>query len=291
MPLSFQIATDSTTDLTPALYQQHRITVLPLHFLIDGTEYLDDQTDMSPQRFFGLLREGKTSTTSAVNLSQFIEAFTPILARGEDILYLGFTSALSSTTPTAKIAAEELLAKYPGRQIIVIDTLCASAGEGLLVLLAARRREAGASIEQVAEWVRTQGAPCIHHWFTVDSLSHLYRGGRLSAVSALVGSALGIKPVLTVTADGKLVSTAKIRGRRAALLALVDRMEPCGFSPAACAEVIIGHGDASEDAALLATMVRERYRQAEITICPLGAVIGSHTGPGTITLLFSGVRR
>ena len=191
MPLSFQIATDSTTDLTAPLYREHSITVLPLHFAIDGTEFLDGWSSMTPEKFFGLLRSGKISTTSAVNFGQFIEAFTPILERGEDILYLGFTGALSSTSPTAEIAAVELRAKYPARRIVVIDTLCASAGEGLLVLLAARRRDRGESLEQTADWVR-EHAPRVQHWFTVDSLSHLYRGGRLSAVSAIVGGALGI---------------------------------------------------------------------------------------------------
>ena len=288
--MSFQIATDSTTDLTAPLYREHSITVLPLHFAIDGTEFLDGWSSMTPEKFFGLLRSGKISTTSAVNFGQFIEAFTPILERGEDILYLGFTGALSSTSPTAEIAAGELRAKYPARRIVVIDTLCASAGEGLLVLLAARRRDRGESLEQTADWVR-EHAPRVQHWFTVDSLSHLYRGGRLSAVSAIVGGALGIKPVLTLDAAGRLVPAAKIRGRRAALLSLAARLEENGYDPDACPDLIIGHADAEADARFLAGAVRERYPGAQIILCPLGAVIGSHTGPGTVTLLFLGARR
>ena len=290
MPLSFQIATDSTTDLTAPLYREHSITVLPLHFAIDGTEFLDGWSSMTPEKFFGLLRSGKISTTSAVNFGQFIEAFTPILERGEDILYLGFTGALSSTSPTAEIAAVELRAKYPARRIVVIDTLCASAGEGLLVLLAARRRDRGESLEQTADWVR-EHAPHVQHWFTVDSLSHLYRGGRLSAVSAMVGGALGIKPVLTVTGSGRLAPAAKVRGRRAALLSLAARLEENGYDPHAFPEIIIVHADAGEDARFIAGEILGRHPGAKISFSSLGAVIGSHTGPGTAAVFFLGARR
>ena len=289
--MPFRIITDSTTDLSPALYAQHQITVLPLHFRIGGQEYPDGWSDMDPASFYGRLRRGEKSTTSAVNLGQFIDAFTPPLEAGEDLLFLGFSSLLSSTAATAALAAEELRNRYPQRQILVIDTRCASAGEGLLVLLAARRRDQGESLEAVADWVRTTAAPCIQHWFTVDSLGHLHRGGRLSAASALVGCALSIKPILTVSPEGALIPVGRARGRRASLLALVDRMAENGFDPGHCPDVIVSHADATKDAALLAETVKRRYPAAAVTVLPLGAVIGSHAGPGTASVFFLGSRR
>jgi DegV family protein with EDD domain len=227
--------------------------------------------------------------TAAVNPEQWAQRMEPALSRGEDVLILSFSSGLSTTYQSAVIAATELREKYPGRKILVVDTTCASVGHGLVVWHAARLRDEGKTIDQVYQWVE-ENAPCVHHWVTVNDLMHLKRGGRVSATTALVGTMLQIKPIIHVTAEGKLDTVAKARGRKAAMNYLVEKMEELG-TPGANDTVIVGHGDCGADAGALAEMVKERCGVKNVIVSYVGNVIGSHTGPDVLVVAFLGTRR
>jgi len=283
---NFCIVTESTADLTAELIEKYDIYVIPMHFYIDGTEYVNypDNRELSPKEFYDLLRNGKASTTSAVNIANFEEFFTPILESGKDILYLAFSSELSSTYNTGLIAAEHFKEKFPERKIIVVDTLAAASGEGLLVCKAAKLRQQGLSIEEVAQWTEDHKQN-VALWFTVDDLMHLYRGGRVSAVSAHIGAALGIKPLLHADENGALKAMNKVRGRKQAIEALLKKMEELQ-NDMTHEMVMISHGDCIEDAKYLAGEVEKRFSPEEIYIGDVGPVIGSHTGPGVLTLFF-----
>lgn len=284
----FCIVTESTADLTPALVDRFDITVIPMRFSFGDTEYYNypDNHALSPEAFYQMLRDGQVSTTTAINMSQFEEAFIPILERGEDILYLGFSSALSSTFGTAVVVAQQLRERYPARRIEVVDTLAASMGEGLLVCLAAMQQQRGANLDQVADWVRAHIFK-LSHWFTVDDLIHLYRGGRVNALTAHVGTALGIKPILHVDDAGQLIPMAKIRGRKQSIEALAQKLKALG-QDVEQQMIFIGHADAFDAAEYLAGLVRADFSSAEIQIGSIGPVVGSHTGPGALTLFFLG---
>lgn len=284
----FCIVTESTADLTPALVDRFDITVIPMRFSFGDTEYYNypDNRALSPEAFYQMLRDGQVSTTTAINMSQFEEAFVPILERGQDILYLGFSSALSSTFGTAVVVAQQLRERYPARRIEVVDTLAASMGEGLLVCLAAMQQQRGANLDQVADWVRAHIFK-LSHWFTVDDLIHLYRGGRVNALTAHVGTALGIKPILHVDDAGQLIPMAKIRGRKQSIEALAQKLKALG-QDVEQQMILIGHADALDAAEYLAGLVRADFPSAEIQIGTIGPVVGSHTGPGALTLFFLG---
>lgn len=287
----FVIFTDSSADLSAELAAKLDVRVLPLSFHMEEQTYRNysDNREMDPRAFYKRLREGENATTSAVNVSQYTEALEPVLRAGKDVLLLAFSSGLSTTYNSAAMAAAELREKYPDRKLYAVDTLCASLGQGLLVYLAAREREKGKTIEEVRDWAEANKLS-ICHQFTVDDLHFLKRGGRISATTAVVGSMLQIKPVLHVDDEGHLVSIGKARGRRAALKALVDRMEQTAIDPGD-QTVFISHGDCLEEAEQLAQMVRDRFGVKDVYINYVGPVIGAHSGPGTLALFYVGSER
>lgn len=289
---SFAIVTDSSCDLPVHLAKEIELTVLPLAFLMKGKEYYNylDEHELSFQEFYANLRAGELCTTSAVNVDAFTTAMEPLLRMGQDVLCIAFSSGLSNTCNAALLAVEELSKKYPERKIYAVDSLCASLGQGLLVYLAAQEREAGKSIDEVRAWLESNKLR-LCHWFTVEDLHFLKRGGRISATTALVGSMLSIKPVMHMDNAGHLVNVSKTRGRRASLNALVDRMEELAIDPQN-QTVFISHGDSLEDAQYVAEQVRQRLGvKKPVTINYVGPVIGAHSGPGTIALFFLGKER
>ena len=285
MNQSYVIVTDSGSDLTASLSAELGVKVIPLSVLVDGEEPLDDDK-ADKKEFYEKLRGGKMATTSAINLEKFISAFESFLAEGKDVLYLGFSSGLSSTFQTSIPAAQELVEKYPERKVLTVDTLCASLGEGLIVYHAAKMQEAGKSIEEVAQWVEDNKLH-LAHWFTVDDLHFLKRGGRVSAATAVVGSMLQIKPVMHVDNEGHLIKVSTARGRRASIKALFDKIEETAIEPEQQI-YFISHGECLEDAEVLADMIRNKYQGVEVVIDYVGAVIGAHSGPGTLALFFLG---
>ena len=288
---SFVILTDSSADLSASMVQQLDVQVLPLSFVLDGHTYHDhpDNRDMDPRLFYERLRSGDMATTSAVNVAQYTEALEPLLQAGQDVLILAFSSGLSTTYNSSLIAVKELQAKYPDRKLFTVDTLCASLGQGLLVWYAAQARATGGSIEEVRDWIEEHKLNLCHQ-FTVDDLYFLKRGGRISSATALVGSMLHIKPVLHVDNEGHLINTGKVRGRQAALKALVDRMEHTAIDSGSLT-VFISHGDCLEDAQTVADMVKKRFGVQEVYINYVGPVIGAHSGPGTLALFYMGTER
>lgn len=287
----YRIFTDSGSDLSSELAAQINVQILPLHSVMTdakGTTTIDG-TQLSVVEFYELLRKRYSAKTAAVNSDAFTEAFRPVLQAGEDILYVGLSSGLSTTVNAAKIAAEDLAEEYPDRRVIVIDTLAASLGEGLMVWLAAEKRDAGASIDEVAEYLLSIRLN-LCHWFTVDDLFFLKRGGRVSAATALVGTALGIKPIMHVDDEGHLVKVETARGRRKSVTALFDKMVESIVDPDG-QTVFISHGDCIEDAEYLASLIRERFAVKTVLIDYVGQVIGTHSGPGTLALFFLGAKR
>ena len=285
------IVTDSTCDLPANIVTDLGITVIPMEFQLDGTTYLNypDGRDYDFHAFYDALRAGKASTTSQVNYQTFLDTFTPILESGRDILYLAFSSGLSGTYNGSVIAANDLMEKYPGSKVISVDTLAASVGEGLLIYTAAKKREEGLSLDELAQWV-TDNRLHLCHWFTVDDLNHLKRGGRISPAVAIIGTALGIKPVMHVDDEGHLIPVSKVRGRRKSLDALVEHMAETCDKPES-QTIFIGHGDSKEDAEYVAKLVRQKFKVKNIILNYIGPVIGSHSGPGTIALFFFGTHR
>ena len=287
----FVIFTDSSADLDVNLAQELDVQVLPLGFVLDEHTYYDypDNRDMDPHVFYDRLRNGEVATTNAVNVAQYTGALEPLLQAGKDVLILAFSSGLSTTYNSSRLAVEEMSAKYPERKLYTVDTLCASLGQGLLVWYAANARERGGSIEEVRDWIEEHKLNLCHQ-FTVDDLHFLKRGGRISAATALVGSMLHIKPVLHVDDEGHLINIGKARGRQAALKALVDRMEETAIDSGSLT-VFISHGDCLEDAQSVERMVRERFGVREVYINYVGPVIGAHSGPGTVALFYIGTNR
>lgn len=291
MNQDYVILTDSSCDLPAGMAEELGLVVLPLTLTMGGREYANylDGREIPPEDFYRRMREGEMAVTSAANLEGYLTLMEPILREGKDILLLVFSSGLSSTYQTSLLAAEELRERYPERKILPVDTLCASMGQGLLVYLAAKQKEAGKSIEEVRDWAEeTKKKLC--HWFTVDDLMFLKRGGRISAATALVGTALGIKPILKVDETGHLVNTGKARGRQASLSALVDRMAENAINPAEQV-VFISHGDCPEDAKTVEKLVKQRLGVKQVVISYVGPVIGAHSGPGTLALFYLGQGR
>ncbi len=287
----FVILTDSCADLTAELVDQLNVKVVSLTYMMDEKEYRNDPVnpEMDIQEFYNLLRAGKTATTAAVNVGTYTEVLETLLAAGNDVLILAFSSGLSTTYNSSRIAVEELSEKYPERKLYAVDTLCASLGQGLLVAHAANKRAEGMDIEQVRDWVEENKLNLCHQ-FTVDDLFFLKRGGRVSATTAVVGTMLSIKPVMHVDNEGHLIKVGTARGRGASIKALVDKMEQTAIDPANQI-VYICHGDCMDDAQKLADMVKERLGVKEVMIGYTGPVIGSHSGPGTLALFWLGTER
>ncbi len=288
---NYKIVTDSTSDLPAFLVEELELHVIPMLYTIDGKDYLNtpDERYLSSHDFYELLRAGKTSTTTQINGEIFKDEVRPYLQEGLDVLYLGFSSGLSSTFSSIRLATDDLKDEFPGRKIVLVDTLAASMGEGLIVWHAATRKKQGMSIDEVAAWVERNKLN-LAHWFTVDDLNHLKRGGRVSGAAAFVGTMLNIKPVLHVDDDGHLIPVDKVRGRRKSLEELVAHMEKTAINPSE-QTVFISHGDALEDAKYVEKLVRERMGVQTVYINPIGPVIGSHSGPGTIALFFLATKR
>lgn len=287
----FVILTDSSADLSADMAQKLNVEVLPLGFVLDNQTYRNypDNREMDPHVFYDRLRAGDVATTTALNVAEYTEALEPLLQAGKDVLVLAFSSGLSTTYNSSRLAVEELSAKYPERKLYTVDTLCASLGQGLLVWYAARERDRGHSIEEVRDWLEEHRLNVCHQ-FTVDDLYFLKRGGRISAATAVVGSMLQIKPVLHVDDEGHLINIGKVRGRQAALKALVDRMEETALDSGSLT-VFISHGDCLEDAQIVADMVKKRFGVEEVYINYVGPVIGAHSGPGTVALFYAGTER
>ena len=287
----FVILTDSSADLSADMVRKLNVEVLPLGFVLDNQTYRNypDNREMDPHVFYERLRAGDVATTNAVNVAQYVEALEPLLQAGKDVLVLAFSSGLSTTYNSSRLAVEELSARYPDRKLYTVDTLCASLGQGLLVWYAARERERGRSIEEVRDWIEEHRLN-ICHQFTVDDLHFLKRGGRISAATAVVGTMLQIKPVLHVDDEGHLINIGKARGRQASLKALVDKMEQTALDSGSLT-VFISHGDCLEDARTVADMVKNRFGVEEVYINYVGPVIGAHSGPGTVALFYAGTER
>lgn len=291
MERNYVVMTDSSADLTAGLVEQLGLDVIPLSVNVGEQSFMNypDEREISSPDFYELLRKGANAQTSAVNVDTFLNAMSVHLKAGKDVLYLGFSSGLSSTYGASEIAAQELRDTYPDRKILTVDTLCASLGQGLLVYLTMQKVLSGATIEEAAAYAE-ENRLHLCHWFTVDDLFFLKRGGRVSAATALVGSALGIKPVLHVDNEGHLINVSKARGRKNSILALVDRMESSAIEPQK-QTIFISHGDCLADAEFLAAEVRKRFGVTDITINFVGPVIGAHSGPGTLALFFLGTER
>ncbi len=287
----YLIITDSSCDLPDSLVQELELTVLPLAFIMDGRTYRNwpDNREMSPGEFYNKQREGLMATTNAVNVGEASDAMEAVLKQDKDVLVLGFSSGLSTTYNSFKIAADELAEKYPSRRIYTVDTLCASLGQGMFVYQAAKLRREGKSLEEVRDWAEANKLrQC--HWFTVNDLFFLKKGGRVSAATAVVGTMLQIKPVLHVDDEGHLINVAKARGRKASLTALVDKVGELAEDPAG-QTMFISNSDCAEDAQYVADEIKKRYGTKEIIINSIGPVIGAHTGPGCVALFFMGKHR
>ena len=286
----YVLFTDSTTDLPVELVQEMQVEVMPLVFTLGGKNYRNypDNRELSPKEFYDRLRAGEVSTTSQINQADFLDTFTPVLEQGKDILYLAFSSGLSGTFNSARLAAEELREQFPERTIEVIDTLQASMGEGLAVYYAACLKNEGKSLREVADWF-VENRQSICAWFTVDDLMFLKRGGRVSGAAAVAGTLLGIKPVLHVDDDGHLIAMEKVRGRRASLDGLVKHFASSDVPPAEQV-VFVSHGDCPEDCQYVADRCKELGAK-EVHIGTIGPVIGAHSGPGTVALFFLGSKR
>ena len=286
---NYVIFTDSACDIVPSLLAEWGIRCVSLAFRFDhiDRDYLNE--DMPIKEFYQNMRDGHVAKTNAVNSETFRAAFEPVLAEGSDILYLGFSSGLSTTYQQGKLAAEDLAAQYPERKIITIDTLCASAGEGLLVKLVLDRKNEGATLEEAAAYAESL-IPRLAHWFTVEDLVYLKRGGRVSPAVALVGGMLNIKPVMHVDDEGHLIKVGTIRGRKASLKALADKLIETAEDVAG-GTFFISHGDCEEDAKALTDMIRAQGGNDVQIITNVGTVIGAHSGPGTMALFFLAKQR
>lgn len=283
----FVITADSTVDLPKAFLEEKQVPVVSLSYIIDGATYKDGE-GLTSKEFYDRIREGAMPTTSQVNPEQARDLFEPILKGGTDILHIAFTSGLSGTYNSCRIAAEELSEEYPDRKIVVVDSLCAASGGGMLLYKAIELKEQGKSFDEIVTWVEENKLHVCHD-VTVDDLFHLHRGGRVSKASAVVGTIVKIKPIIHVNDEGKLIVIGKERGRKKALQTLVERMEEKsqGFENDI---VMITHGDALEDAEYVKGLIQDKFGITNIMINPLGTVIGSHTGPGVIALFYMGNR-
>lgn len=291
MSKEYVIMTDSSCDLPQELADQLGLEVLPLEVMADGKNYRNwlDGREIGFKEFYKLAREGKELKTSAVNTAAFEEKMEELLKEGKDILYIGFSAGLSTTYNSGEAAARELREKYPDRKIYTVDTLAASLGQGMIIYYAAKKKEAGATIEEVRDFVENEKLHMCH-WFTVDDLNYLKRGGRISAATAAVGTMLSIKPVMHMDNEGHLVAVGKARGRKAALCQLLDTMGELGEGLEG-QTTFICHSDCMDDAQYVASQMKERFGVAQVNINWIGPVIGAHTGPGTIGIFFWGRER
>lgn len=283
----FIITTDTTCDLPAEYVKKHNLRVIPLYYSFEDVVY-GDKNKLEPKDFYNKMRAGSMPTTMAVNPDSARDVFTSLLNQGYDILHIAFSSALSGSCSVTTTVARDLCEEIPGANIVVIDSLSASMGEGLLVHKAVKLKESGKSIDDIADWLENNKLN-LCHIFTVDDLHHLHRGGRVSKTAAIIGTLINVKPVLHVDNEGRLVPLNNVRGRKKALISLVDHMEKrlAGFEDKNDT-VFISHGDSLEDAEYVASLVKNRFGIEDILIDYVSPTIGSHSGPGTIALFFMG---
>ena len=287
----YQIFTDSTADCSPQWYKSlPPVGIVPMRVEIGGQEYLygPDGT-ISVQRFYDLQKAGNYASTSQITPTQYFQSFEPALKAGNDVLYLCFSSGMSGTFQSAQVCVEELREEYPDRNIVCLDTLCASVGEGFLFCKAARRQAEGYTLEELSRWVTLHRLE-VCHWFTVDVFDHLRRGGRVPAGTAVFGTALQIKPLLHVNQDGELAVVEKPRGRKQAIKAQLAKMEQ-SWLPEMGKTVVVGHGACPDGARVLQDAVQDRFPEATVLTADIGPIIGAHTGPGMLALTYWGNAR
>ncbi len=289
--MSFEIVTDSSCNLPEELIDRYRLHILSLMFRVNGREYYSYEkgkvTDL--KQFYTMMRNKEEITTSLIDINTCLPVFEGLLKEGKDILYIGFSSALSGTYQVGAMVLDDLKTTYPERKIYAIDTLGASLGEGLLVYYAAELRRTEKSIEEVYIWL-LENRLHLCHWFTVDDLFFLKRGGRVSASAAVLGTILGVKPVMHMDNEGRLILMEKVRGRKNSLDALVNHMQETAINPQE-QMIFITHGDCIEDAKYVENQVRERMHVKDVLINYVDPVIGAHSGPGTVALFFVGTHR
>ena len=287
MAENYVLFTDSACDIHPDKLAEWNVKMLPLAFLFTDTNVEQKDHDEPIGEFYKSMRAGRVAKTSCVNEDAFENAFTEILEAGQDILYLGLSGGLSVTPDNAKKVAERLAKKYPDRKIEAIDSLSASAGEGLFVYLAVKNRDAGMTLEENAEALRKE-IPHVCHWFTVEDLVYLKRGGRVSAATALLGTALNVKPVLHVDNEGHLIKMTQVHGRKKSIKKMAEKLKE---SIRPDSPIFISNADCAEDAEMLKDILKTEYGKEVTLITSIGSVIGAHAGPGTLALFFMGTER
>ena len=287
MAENYVLFTDSACDILPDKLAEWNVRMIPLAFLFTDTGVEQKDHEEPIGEFYKAMRSGRVAKTSCVNEDAFENAFIPVLEAGQDILYLGFSTGLSATCENGKKAAEILAKKYPERKIRVIDSLAASAGEGLFVYLGVQNRDAGMTLEENAEALE-KDILHICHWFTVDDLVYLKRGGRINAATALLGAALNVKPVLHVDNEGHLIKITQVHGRKKSIRKMAEKLSETILPDS---PVFISHGDCLEDAEMLRDILEKEYGKQVQVITYVGSVIGAHSGPGTLALFFRGTER
>ncbi len=289
--MAYQIITDATCDLTQELLSGlPTLEIIPMDVTVDGKTYTyGPGGTISTKQFYALQREGRFASTSQINPETYAQTFEKYLNQGTDVLYLCFSSGLSSTFVSAEMSIIELKEKYPRRKIYCVDTLAASGGEGLLVRTALEKQAEGMELTELVQWVQENRSK-LCHWVTVDTFAYLHHGGRVSGSSAAMGTLLQIKPVLHMTLNGKLEATEKPRGRKVATERIYNKLES-GWMPQVSRTVLIGHGDNLTAAEELMVMIHHRFPEADVHICDIGPIIGAHTGPGVLTVFYWGNNR
>lgn len=285
----YVIYADSACDISPELLEKWGVGCIYITFNFTGESRIYKDNEIPADEFYARMKNGDVAKTAALNTENFKAYFRKAANEGKDVIYIGFSAGLSTTYTQSVLAAREMSEEMPERKFVCVDTSCASAGYGLLLSLAVKKRDEGASVEELAKFVEDV-KPGVCHWFTVDDLEYLKRGGRISPTVAFVGNLLGIKPVLHVDDTGHLVNVTKVRGRRAAIAALCDKMGELAVNKGE-GPVFISHANCEDDAKLLASMIKEKYGAETELITNIGTVIGSHAGPGTLALFFIGKER
>jgi len=288
----FVLSCCSTADMPKTYYEERNIRVIFFRFYLNGVAHKDDGVDIPLEGFYRLMDSGSEPTTSQVNKEEYLDLFDSLLSEGKDVLHLGFSSGLSGSVEAAYLAAEEVNAKYTANRVVVVDTLAASAGYGLLIDGAADLRDANKSLDDVAAWVE-ENKLRLHHWFFTAELKHFRRGGRVSAASAIVGSILNICPLLNVSFEGKLIPRFKVRGKKNVILKTVEQMKKHAVNGIDYYDkVFISNAACLDDAEELASQVKAAFPNVKnVLITDIGTVIGSHTGPGCTALFFWGDKR
>jgi DegV family protein with EDD domain len=287
--MSYKLITDSTMDMSKKMADELSVDVLPLMFTIDGEEYKDNfGADMDPHIFYEKVRAGLMPTTTLINTDRFLVHFRSYLERGIDIVYIAFSSVLSGTYQCAMQAAQQLREEFPERSLYVVDSMCASMGEGLFVWQAAKLRDGGMGAAELADWLEKNKLRVVH-WFTVDDINHLRRGGRLSAAQALLGTLMQIKPVLHLDNEGRLVPMEKVLGRKKSLATIVERLAE--RYDGSVKTVFVSHGDVPEEARAVEAMIKEKLPGVEVYTHTVGPVVGAHSGPGTMAVFCFGKSR